>query len=262
MSQALHDVVFVGAGPGAPELITVAGKSALEQADIIVYAGSLVSKDMLTWAGPDCQCLDSAGLNLDEIIAAMAEGYGQGKKVVRLHTGDPSLYGAVAEQFHRLKQLGIPYRVIPGVTAAFAAAAALGLEYTLPEKTQTLILTRAEGRTPVPSGEDLADLADHGCSMAIYLSAGLADKVSAALVAAFGKKSPVALLYRVSWPDQRTVWTTAAKLAQTMRDEGLTRQVLILAGPAVAGLKAGAEGETQSKLYSPTFSHGFRDHNM
>jgi precorrin-4/cobalt-precorrin-4 C11-methyltransferase len=262
MKQEHNPIVFVGAGPGNPDLITVAGKKALEAADLIVYAGSLVSKEMLTWAREECRAVDSAGLNLDEIVEAMAEAHARGQKVVRLHTGDPSLYGAVAEQFAMLAERGIAYRVIPGVTAAFAAAAELALEYTLPEVTQTLILTRAEGRTPVPSGEELAALAAHGASLAIYLSASLAEKVSQALSGAFGPESAVALAYRVSWPDQRLLWTTAEKLPQALEEAELKRQVLILAGPALEHLAGKREPGAKSRLYDPAFSHGFRNHNM
>ncbi len=257
-----NPIVFVGAGPGNPELITVAGKTALEKADLIVYAGSLVSKEMLTWARKDCRFIDSAGMALDEIVEAMASAHVQGHKVVRLHTGDPSLYGAVAEQFAMLAERGISYRVIPGITAAFAAAAELALEYTLPEVTQTLILTRAEGRTPVPAAEELALLAGHKTSLAIYLSASLADKVSWALSAAFGADSAVALAYRVSWPDQKLIWTTAGKLPQALDESGLKRQVLILAGPALERMAGQKEPGAKSKLYDPAFSHGFRPHKM
>ena len=262
MNQSDNPVLFVGAGPGDPELITVKGKNALQAADLIVYAGSLVSEDMLTWAAEGCNCVDSAGLDLDEIIEIMAEAHGKGQKVVRLHTGDPSLYGAVAEQFALLEERGIGFRVIPGITAAFAAAAELALEYTLPEVTQTLILTRAGGRTPVPPAEELASLAEHHTSIAIYLSASLAEKVSQSLCGAFGPQSAVALAYRVSWPDQRLVWTTAGELPQALEGAGLKRQVLILAGPALERLAGQKEAGARSRLYDPTFSHGFRPHKM
>ena len=257
MSGERHPVVFVGAGPGDPDLITVAGRKALEAADLVVYAGSLVSLEMLSWCRESCERVDSAGLDLEAIIGHLARGWQAGQRVARLHTGDPSLYGAIAEQIAALEARGIAWRVIPGVTAAFAAAAHLGLEYTLPELTQTLILTRAAGRTPVPSAESLAALAAHGSSLAIYLSAGQAGAVSTALQAAFGPEAPVALAYRVSWPDQRLVWTTARDLPQAFADHGLTRQVLILAGPAVMA-RAQGRAAPASKLYDARFSHGFR----
>ena len=175
--QTDNPVVFVGAGPGDPNLVTVAGKNALEKADLVVYAGSLVSQEMLTWCQPECETISSAGLNLDQIVETMAKAHGQGKKVVRLQTGDISLYGALPEQLAALADRGIPWRIIPGVTAAFAAAAALGLSYTLPESCQSLIFTRAGGRTPMPEAENLASMAAHGCSIAIYLSAALSEEV-------------------------------------------------------------------------------------
>ncbi|MCA1906152.1 MAG: precorrin-4 C(11)-methyltransferase [Desulfarculus sp.] len=257
MSGDKHPVVFVGAGPGDPDLITVAGRKALEAADLVVFAGSLVSRQMLSWCRPECETVDSARLDLTAIIAHLARGWEAGRRVVRLHTGDPSLYGAIAEQIAELEARGIAWRVIPGVTAAFAAAAHLGLEYTLPELTQTLILTRAAGRTPVPRAESLAALAAHGSSLAIYLSAAQAEAVSSALQAAFGPEAPVALAYRVSWPDQRFVWTTARELPQALIDHEMTRQVLILAGPAVMA-RAQGEKTPGSKLYDAGFSHGFR----
>ncbi|MBI4797748.1 MAG: precorrin-4 C(11)-methyltransferase [Desulfarculus sp.] len=253
----LHPVLFVGAGPGDPELITVAGRRALEQADLVVYAGSLVSTAMLGWCRPSARAVDSAGLALTEIIEQLTAGQRQGLKVVRLHTGDPSLYGALREQLDALEGLGVPWRIIPGVTAAFAAAAGLGLEYTLPEVCQSLIITRAPGRTPVPAGEDLAALAAHGASLAIYLSAGQGPGVSQALCSALGPAAPVAVVYRASWPDEQVLWTTAQDLPQDLERAGLKRQALILAGPAVAARAAGRSGPA-SRLYDAGFSHGYR----
>jgi precorrin-4/cobalt-precorrin-4 C11-methyltransferase len=257
MDDTIHPIVFVGAGPGHPDLITVAGRRALEEADLVVYAGSLVSRDMLAWTREDAETVDSAPLDLQAIVGRLIEGQRAGRKVVRLHTGDPSLYGAVREQFDLLDQAGASYRVIPGVTAAFAAASALGLEYTLPETTQTLILTRAAGRTPVPEAEDLAGLAAHGSSMVIYLSAGLADKVSAALLESRPPDEPVAAVHRASWPDEKIVWTTVGGLAEDLASAGLDRQVVILVGPAAARLGRGQRGPA-SRLYDPGFSHGWR----
>ena len=258
MSQtSRHPVLFVGAGPGHPDLITVAGRKALEEADLIVYAGSLVSVEMLDWARPEARKVDSAGLNLGEIAGTMIAAYEDGQKVVRLHTGDPSLYGAIREQFLALEEAGVEYRVIPGVTAAFAAAAALGLEYTLPEVCQTLILTRAAGRTPVPEDEELASLAAHRASLAVYLSAGQAEKVAEALSPAFGSEAAAAVVYRVSWPDEKILWTTIGRLAQDMEENGITRQALILIGRPLDKLKSGLDSP-KSKLYDRTFSHGYR----
>ncbi len=257
MSATGNPVLFVGAGPGDPELITVAGQGALAAADLVVYAGSLVSAEMLSWCRPQARAVDSAGLALPDIVRHLVDGWREGLKVVRLHTGDPSLYGALREQLDALDQAGAPYRIIPGVTAAFAGAAALGLEYTLPEVCQSLIITRAPGRTPVPAGEDLAGLAAHGSSLAIYLSTGQAQTVSQALCAAQGPEAPVAVVYRASWPDQRLLWTTAAGLPADLKAADIGRQALILAGPAIAKLAAG-QAAPASRLYDAGFSHGFR----
>jgi precorrin-4/cobalt-precorrin-4 C11-methyltransferase len=252
-----HPVIFVGAGPGDPELITVAGRRALEEADLVVYTGSLVSRRMLCWCRDEVRTIDSAGLDLDRIVEALAQSHAAGRKVVRLHTGDPSLYGALHEQLVMLQERNIPFRIIPGVTAAFAAAASLGMEFTLPEVCQSLILTRVAGRTPTPEREDLAALASHGSSLAIYLSAGQAAKVSEALQSAFGPQAPVAVVHRATWPDELVLWSTAAGLAKDMALAGITRQAMILAGPGVAAVASGEQG-AKSKLYQAGFSHGYR----
>lgn len=249
----LHPILFVGAGPGDPDLITVKGRRALEEADTVIYAGSLVPEALLKWTREGTRSVSSAGMHLTEIVAEMATDQQAGKRVVRLHTGDPSLYGAIAEQMALLDDRGIPYAVIPGVTAAFAAAAASCMEYTVPEQTQTLILTRAAGRTPVPDAENLRALASHGSSMAIYLSAALAEKVSEALAEGYGPDAPCLVAVRVSHPEERFVRATVSTLAQTMKEEGIDRLALIIVGPAVA-----ATGEARSKLYDRTFAHGYR----
>ena len=193
MTSTHPPVLFVGAGPGDPELITVKGRDALARADIIVYTGSLVPEAVLQWADPKARTVNSAGLTLAEIVGTLADAWGAGKRVVRLHTGDPSLYGAIFEQMAELNQRSIPYRVIPGVTAAFAAAAAMGIEYTLPDISQTLILTRLAGRTPVPEKEALASLAAHQATMAIYLSVAMIDQVAVILQEAYGDTAPCAV---------------------------------------------------------------------
>lgn len=253
-----NPVLFVGAGPGDPNLITVAGRDALIKADLVVYAGSLVSEEMLTWCRPQCETISSAGLNLKQIVGAMAQAHDQGKRVVRLQTGDISLYGALPEQLAALTELGIGWRIIPGVTAAFAAAAALSLSYTLPESCQSLIFTRAGGRTPMPEAESLASMAAHGCSIAIYLSAALSDEVARTLSEAYGPDSAIAVVQRASWPDEKIVWSTAGSLADDLAAAGIGRQALILAGPAVGALKGGYSGGLKSKLYDGAFSHGWR----
>jgi precorrin-4/cobalt-precorrin-4 C11-methyltransferase len=252
-----NEVLFVGAGPGDPGLITVAGRDALAAADLIVHAGSLVNPAILSWRREGCELVDSAPLDLGAICAAMAGAFREGKRVVRLHTGDPSLFGAVQEQFQALREAGVPFRVIPGVTAAMAGAASLGLEFTIPETTQTLILTRVEGRTPMPPGEDLASLASHRASLALYLSAAEGPKVSRDLSGAYGPDAPVAILYRATWKDERVIWTTASGLAEALTAEGLDRHCLILAGPALAALREGSPSP-KSRLYDKAFGHGFR----
>lgn len=253
-----NPVIFIGAGPGHPDLITVAGQRALAQADLIVYAGSLVSPDMLSWAKEGAELVDSAGLDLEQIVTHMVMAHQAGRRVVRLHSGDPSLYGAVWEQFQALRQKGVPYQVIPGVTAALASASVLGLEFTIPEISQTLILTRAAGRTPVPESEALAGLAAHRSSLAIYLSAEKASDVAQALMATWGPEAPLVVVYRATWPDQQVLWTTVGELVADLAAAGIHRQALILVGPAVEALRTGQAGH-QSKLYDPEFQHGFRE---
>jgi len=255
-SDFRHPVLFVGAGPGDPELITVKGRNALKRADLVIYAGSLVPDALLAWARPGTPAVDSASLTLEDIVSAMADAHRAGLRVVRLHTGDPSLYGAMFEQIAELYKLGIPFRVIPGVTAAFAAAAALGIEYTLPEISQTLILTRVTGRTPVPESESLASLAAHRASMAIYLSMGQIDAVADILGQAYGADAACAVVYRASQPDEKVIRTQVRELAARVRAEGITRQALIIVGRVLeVGL---ADLKIKSKLYDKNFEHGFR----
>jgi len=250
-------ILFVGAGPGDPELITVKGMRALAQADLIIYAGSLVPEAVMCWAKPSTEKVNSASLHLDEIVAMIAQAYQQGKAVVRLHTGDPSLYGAIFEQMVELDKRDIPYRVIPGVTAAFAAAASMGLEYTLPEVTQTLILTRMAGRTPVPESENLESLARHQASMAIYLSISLIDKVEEILVRCYGADSVCAVAFRVSQPEEQIYFTPVSGLAHLVREKNITHQALIIVGKTVASLTQGIGHK--SKLYDKSFGHGYRE---
>jgi precorrin-4/cobalt-precorrin-4 C11-methyltransferase len=251
-----HPVLFVGAGPGDPELITVKGRNALAAADLVVYAGSLVPEALLSWTRPGTPAINSASMALEEIVAAMEQAHRRGKRVVRLHTGDPSLYGAIFEQIAELQKLGIPYRVIPGVTAAFAAAAALGIEYTLPEVSQTLILTRVAGRTPVPAGEDLAGLAAHRASMAIYLSMGQVRAVAAALAEEYGETAPCAVVYQASQPGEKVIRTRLNELVDRVKAEGITRQAVIIVGRVLE--VAPQDLKAKSKLYDRDFEHGYR----
>jgi len=255
-SELNTPVLFVGAGPGDPELITVKGQKALREADVVIYAGSLVPAGLLQWTRPGTTAFSSSTMNLEEIIDAIEKAHCRGKRVVRLHTGDPSLYGAIFEQMVELQKRGIQYKVIPGVTAAFAAAAELGLEYTLPEVSQTLILTRMAGRTPVPERENLADLAAHQASMAIYLSMSMVGEVAAILTAAYGANATCAVVYRASQPDQKVIVTPLRKLAERVAAEKISRHALIIVGKV---LEIGPENlQYKSKLYDREFKHGCR----
>lgn len=255
-SKIKHPVVFVGAGPGDPELITVKGQKALAEADLVIYAGSLVPDAVLKWAPPAAKKINSASLHLAEIIAEIEKAAKAGQRVVRLHTGDPSLYGAVQEQIAELQRRSIPYRIIPGVTAAFAAAAAMGIEFTLPEISQTLILTRMGGRTPVPESENLAALAQHQSSMAIYLSISLIDEVADILIAAYGPEAGCAVVYRVSQPEERIITTSLKDLAKTVKSEKITRTALIIVGRVLDTDRSNLK--YKSKLYDPNFKHEHR----
>lgn len=249
----MKDVTFVGAGPGAADLITVRGSQMLSQAGMIIYAGSLVNPDLLQYAGKDCKIYDSASMTLDEVIEAMQAGVKEKRAVVRLHTGDPSIYGAIREQMDRLDELGLSYEVVPGVSSFSAAAAALNAEYTLPSVSQTVILTRMEGRTPVPEGQDIASLAAHKASMAIFLSAGMLEKLAERLIeGGYSMDTPAALVYKASWPEQKTVRTTLAGLAEAGKKEGISKTALVLVGGFL-----GDEYEL-SRLYAPDFTHEFR----
>lgn len=249
-----HPILFAGAGPGAPDLITVRGMHALEQADYVLYAGSLVPASVLKWAKEGAVLETSAGLHLDQMVEKMAGAWRRGLKVVRLHTGDPSLYGAVREQMQGLHALNIPFEMIPGVTAAFAAAAALKTEYTVPGVSQSLIFTRISGRTPVPEKESLLSLAAHRASMAIYLSAGMAGEVARLLAPVYGSQAPCVVAYKVSHPEEKIIFTSLDALAEMMESSNINRHAVILIGPFLE-----AEDAVRSLLYDRFFSHGYRD---
>jgi precorrin-4 C11-methyltransferase len=253
-SSAAGRVFFIGAGPGDPELLTVKGQRLLGRADVIIYAGSLVNPAVLARAKKSAGKLDSASMTLQEITAEMVRAARKGKLVVRLHSGEPSLYGAIAEQMDILRRQDVPYDVVPGVTAAFAAAAALKKEFTVPGFSQTLIITRRAGRTPVPEKEALASLAAHRASMAIYLSTGMLDDAMRELVAGgYPEDTPAAVVYRASWPDETVVRGTLATIASQVKQKNIKRQALILVGDAISEKKG-----QRSKLYAEDFSHGFR----
>ncbi len=258
MSNTENTVIFAGAGPGDPELMTIKSMKALESADLVIYAGSLVPEAVLCWKGSNTETISSAGMNLDQIIDKIQTYHDLGKKIVRLHTGDPSLYGAIFEQIRQLQKLGIPYEVLPGVTAAFAASSRMGMEYTLPEVTQTLILTRISGRTPVPESEDLEKLAAIKSSMAIYLSIAHVKRVQQILETHYGKESLCAIAYKVSHPEEQIFYAKAMDLAKTCEDNNITRHALIIVGKAVAASR-GKQELIQSKLYDAGFSHGYRN---
>ena len=248
-------VEIVGAGPGAEDLITVRGLRALQQADLVVYAGSLVAPALLRHCRPDCLCRDSASMDLAEQVAVMSEAALAGKRVVRLHTGDPALYGAIDEQIRGLAERGITVRITPGVSSVFAAAAALGCELTGPGTAQSVVLTRTPGRTPMPAGEQAAAFARTGATLAFFLSTGKVADLMAELQDAGGlaPDTPAAAVYRASWPDEQVVRGTLADLARKVEEAGFRRQSLILVGRALAASTA------VSRLYDGSFSHGYRN---
>ena len=245
---------FVGAGCGAPDLITLRGKKHIENADVIVYAGSLVNKELLQFAKKDCAIYDSSKMTLEEIIKVIAAAEREGLSVVRLHTGDPSLYGAIGEQMQELDMLGIEYDITPGVSAFSGAAASLKAEYTLPDVSQTVIITRAAGRTGVPGSEDLRSLASHGATMVLYLSAGLLDKVASDLIAGgYDAATPAAIVYKATWADEKICRCTVGTLKQAAEAAGITKTALIVVGKFLEG------SFSRSRLYDPGFSTEFRE---
>lgn len=246
-------VYVIGAGPGDPKLLTLRGAELIGTCPVVLYTGSLVPREVVALARPDARVLDSASLTLDEIVAILAEAHRRGEDVARVHTGDPTLFGATAEQLRRLDGLGIPWEIVPGVSSFTAAAAAVGRELTLPEVAQTVILTRAAGRTPVPAGEELASLAAHRATMALFLSAALIDDVVAELAPAYGADCPVAVVHRATWPDQRVVTGTLADIAGKLRAAKIRQQAIILVGRALA-----CDDFADSRLYDPTFAHRHR----
>ena len=246
-------VHFIGAGPGAPDLITLRGARLLAEADVIIYAGSLVNPALLEGRKEGCAVYDSASMTLEEVLSVMEQAEREGKTTVRLHTGDPSLYGAIREQMDELDKMGVSYDVTPGVSSFSGAAAALNAEYTLPDVSQSVIITRMAGRTPVPEGEALAKMASHGCTIVLFLSTGLLEDVEKELMkGGYAPDTPAAIVYKATWPDQRVYRCTVSTLAQTARDNHVTKTALITVGGFL-----GTEYE-RSKLYDPTFTHGCR----
>ena len=247
-------VYFVGAGTGAVDLITVRGMRLLEQADVIIYAGSLVNPEILQYAKKECEIYDSAKLTLEEIIDLMQKAEAEGKMTVRLHTGEPSIYGAVREQMDELDKLGISYESCPGVSACFGAASSLNLEYTLPGISQSLIITRMEGRTKVPEKESIESFAAHQASMAIYLSTGMLKELSERLVAGgYRRETPAALVYKATWPEEEAYICTIETLYDTAKAHGITKTALVLVGEVITH-----QHYKKSKLYAADFSTEFR----
>lgn len=247
-------VYFVGAGTGAADLITVRGMRLLQRADVIIYAGSLVNPELLDYARAECEIYNSAKLTLDEVVDLMRRADDRGKMTVRLHTGDPSIYGAVREQMDALDGLEISYESCPGVSACFGAAASLNLEYTLPGISQSLIITRMEGKTKVPPTESIESFAAHRASMAVYLSAGMLKELSARLIAGgYRKETPAALVYKATWKDEEAYTCTVETLEQTATEHGITKTALVLVGEVITH-----QNYHKSRLYAPDFSTEFR----
>lgn len=246
-------VNFVGAGCGAEDLITVRGARLLEEADVIIYAGSLVNPGLLQYAKAGCEIHNSASMTLDEVINVMEQAEREGKITVRLHTGDPSIYGAIREQMDRLDSLNIPYEICPGVSSFCGAAASLKAEYTLPGVSQTVIITRMAGRTPVPDRESLPSLAAHGATMVIFLSAGMLPELSGQLIeGGYSPDSPAAIVYKASWQDEKICRCTVREIAQTAESNGIRKTALICVGGFLG------DDYSLSKLYDSTFETEFR----
>lgn len=246
-------ISFVGAGPGNVDLITVKGRKLLEEADVVIYAGSLVSKEHLEFCKKGAKTYNSASMTLEEVIEVMDVAVKDDLKVVRLHTGDPTIYGAIREQMDLLDNKQISYEVVPGVSSFTGACASIKKEFTLPDVSQTIILTRIEGRTPVPKEEDLESLAKHKASMAIFLSVQEISRVVEKLVKGYGRDDvPVAIIYKATWEDEKIIYGTLKDIEKKVKEEGINKMAQILVGDFI-------EGEYErSKLYDPSFTHKFR----
>ena len=254
ISRSQIMVHFIGAGPGAPDLITLRGAELLTQADQVIYAGSLINPVLLQRCRPDCRILDSAHMTLEEIVAAMEAAEKQNLMTVRLHTGDPSIYGAIREQMDVLDTLGIPYDITPGVSSFCSAAASLCAEYTLPGVSQTVILTRMAGHTPVPETENIETLAEHGASMVVFLSAGMIKDLQEKLLrGAYAADTPAAIIYKASWPEEKRLRCTVGTLMECALRENVKKTALVLIGNFL-----GEEYE-RSCLYDPDFTTGYRE---
>ena len=248
-------VHFVGAGPGAPDLITVRGKQYLEEADVVIYAGSLVNPKLLEYTKDICTIHNSAKMTLEEVIHVIEKAEAEGKTTVRLHTGDPCIYGAIREQMDILDEKNIAYDYCHGVSAFFGAASALNLEYTLPDISQSVIITRMEGRTPVPSKESIQSFAAHQATMVVFLSTGMLEELSRRLIeGGYTADTPAAIVYKATWPEQKTFVCTVGTLAKTAAENNITKTALMIIGDTVA-----AAHYDRSKLYDPEFTTEFRE---
>lgn len=246
-------VIFIGAGPGDPELLTIKAFRVIEEADVIIYAGSLVNPEVVGYAKSDALIYNSAHMNLDEILEVMEESVLEGKLVARVHTGDPAIYGAIGEQMEVLRKKDIDYEIIPGVSSLFATAAALESELTLPEVSQTVIITRPGGRTPKPERESIQLLAEHGATMCIFLGVHMIDKVVNELLTSYDPDTPVAVVQKASWTDEKIVRGTLKDIAGKVKVEGIQKTALIVVGDVL-----GTSGVTPSKLYDSHFTHEYR----
>jgi precorrin-4/cobalt-precorrin-4 C11-methyltransferase len=247
-------VHFVGAGAGAADLITVRGMKLLEKADVIIYAGSLVNPELLNYAKENCLIYDSSKMTLEEVIEIINKAHGENKDIVRLHTGDPSIYGAVREQMDELDRLNIPYESCPGVSSFCGAAASLNLEYTLPDVSQSVIITRMSGRTPVPEKESIRSFASHNATMVLFLSISLADRVKQQLLeGGYSKETPVAVVYKATWEDEKKIICTVDTLPEAVRDNNITKTALMIVGDVVTHTSY-----RRSDLYNPDFTTEYR----
>ena len=244
---------FVGAGPGAVDLITVRGKNLIEKADVIIYAGSLVNSELLNFAKKGCQIYNSAEMTLEEITSDMVSAEMDGKNTVRLHTGDPSIYGAIKEQMNILDKYNLEYKVCPGVSSLFGAAASLKTEYTIPHVSQSVIITRMEGKTPVPEKEDISLLASHNATMVVFLSAGMLNELSRKLIrGGYKSDTPAAIVYKATWNDEKVIKTTVSEIAKSAEKNNINKTALIIIGDFLGN------NYKRSLLYNPSFSHEFR----
>jgi precorrin-4/cobalt-precorrin-4 C11-methyltransferase len=246
-------VYIIGAGPGDPGLITVRGAELIGRCPVVLYTGSLVPKEILGYAKPDATILDSSGMDLDEIMRVISDARDKNQDVARVHTGDPTIFGSTAEQMRRMESLGIEFEIIPGVSSFTAAAAVLGKELTLPELSQTVILTRSEGRTPMPDGEKLEDLARHRSTIAMFLSITLLGDVVRALTPSYGDDCPIAVVHKATCPDQRIVMGTLSDIYEKVRDAKIATQSMIIVGRVLT-----SKDFADSRLYAPEFTHRFR----